>query len=144
MLTLSEIETYVRMRLPVVVNQLGLSNWTISLVFKKGPKSGVTLATTATVDQYKDARITFYECSYCDSYEELDSTIVHELLHLVLAKFEVFYELFRPSLTNTKDQAVFEKLYEIYVEYLVQDVLLCLNALDAHKRPDHETEKDTN
>lgn len=121
----SRVKAIVDRELPAMARRLHVADWRLRTFFEHSRMSGDCMAECARDVRYRKASL-FFDCEKHDDEADVLDSIRHELLHVVLAPFDVLYEHLTAGLDGVaKQQAIF--LWNVAVEQSIDTLEKAFN-----------------
>jgi hypothetical protein len=138
----SEVEAIARRELPRLADLLHVSHWTIDLSFDTSRLHPTSMAECERRLNYDQATITLHPEKHIDEADVIDS-IEHELLHIVMAPFDLSWNVVSESFRGIPLEHV-KTVWQYSLEQTIvtlQRILRDLSARAAKPDPKPEEER---
>lgn len=134
----SEVRTIVEANVKRLMSAIGIPHWNVTIHYERHESGAMGTCDLAHID-YCRALITIDPAQH-DTPQEVIDTLVHELLHIVLAPAE----LYRNASIQSLPEAAMNVTEIVYTHALEQIVLTLERGLAAHLRTLPEPEGEAN
>ncbi|KQR22876.1 hypothetical protein [Deinococcus sp. Leaf326] len=120
-LTVEQMREYVEELLPLWIQRLGCPHWSISVTY--GPCSNPDWSAQCSRQVAYDVAEITLDPAHHDSKEEIERSLIHELLHVKLAVFDLYRNVVTQNrLPGTAADREESALWEFTIEQAVKDL----------------------
>jgi hypothetical protein len=123
----SAVKSVVERELEPLMMRLGIPHWHVVVGYKPEADDGdfVVYGRCARRSEYNAASITLNP-ETLDGAEEVLDSLRHELLHVVLAPFDLYRKAVGPLLSGDEARA---EVFEVLFRHCVEQAVVCLNRM---------------